>query len=132
MRALNVAVMIIGMAVAGLGVIGVVAPSVLLDFGKSLLTDNGLYVVAAVRVAIGVLLLLAARNSRMPRTLRAIGLVIIVAGLLTPLFGVVRSAAMLDWFSSQGTAIIRVVAMCAIAIGAFIVYAIRPARRSAI
>jgi hypothetical protein len=132
MPALNVVVMIMGLAVAGLGLIGLAAPSVLLDFGRSLLTESGLYAVAAVRVVFGLLLVFAARNSRMPQTLRVIGSVIILAGVLTPLFGVTRSAAMFDWLSLQGAAFIRVIALVAIAIGAFVVYAIAPRRRSAV
>ena len=131
MPALNVVVIIMGLAVAGLGLIGLVAPSLLLDFGRSLLTESGLYAIAAVRVVIGLLLVFAARNSRMPQTLRVIGSVIIIAGVLTPLFGVTRSAAMFNWLSLQGATFVRVIAVVAIAIGTFVVYAIAPRRRSA-
>jgi hypothetical protein len=132
MPALNMAAMIIGLAVAGLGCVGLLAPSLLVDFGNSLLTETGLYIVAAVRVAFGLLLLFAARLSRMPRTLRAIGVVITIAGLLTPLFGVERSAAMFNWFSGQGPGLVRVVAVFALALGGFILYAATPRRGSAV
>ena len=131
MPALNVAAMIIGLAVAGLGCVGLVAPALLVNFGNSLLTETGLYIVAAVRVAFGLLLLLAARHSRMPRTLRTIGIVIIIAGLITPLLGVERSTSMFNWLSAQGPAFMRVVAIFAIALGALIVYAATP-RRAAV
>lgn len=131
MHALNVVAMIIGLAIAGLGLTGVVAPSLLLDFGGSLLTDNGFYAVGAVRVVIGLLLFAAARHSRMPRTLRAIGIVVLIAGLATPLFGVERSAAVFHWFSGQGPAFVRVVAVIAMALGAFVVYASNPRRHAA-
>ena len=126
MLASNVAVMIVGLAVAGVGLTGLVAPSLLLDFGRSLLTQNGLYAVAAVRVVLGLLLLFGARTSRMPQTLRVIGGVVILAGLLTPLFGVTRSEAMFGWLSSQGPAFVRVIALFAIAFGALVVYAGTP------
>ena len=132
MPALNMAAMLIGLAVAGLGCVGLLAPALLLDFGNSLLTETGLYIVAAVRVAFGLLLLFAARLSRMPRTLRAIGIVVIFAGLITPLFGVERSAFMFNWFSNQGSALVRIVAIFAMALGAFILYAATPRRRSAV
>ena len=132
MPALNIAVTLIGLAVAGLGVVGLVAPSQLLDFGRSLLTEAGLYAVAAVRVAIGLLLLLAARQSRMPRTLRVFGIVVIVSGLATPFFGVDRAVAMFNWLSAQPPALIRAVATLAIVFGAVVVYATIPRRRSAV
>jgi hypothetical protein len=132
MPALNVAVMIVGLTVAGLGLTVLVAPSLLLDFGRSLLTQNGLYAVAAVRVALGLLLLFGSRASRMPQTLRVIGGVVILAGLLTPLFGVTRSETMFSWVSAQGPAFVRVIALLAIAFGAFVVYAGTPRRSSAV
>jgi hypothetical protein len=132
MPALNVAAMMIGAAVAGLGLFGLVAPSQLLEFGRPLLTETGLYVVAAVRVAFGLLLLFAARLSRMPRTLRVFGIVIIVAGLTTPLFGVERSVSMFNWLSAQAPALVRVVATLAMGFGALVVYAGFPRRRSAV
>jgi hypothetical protein len=124
--------MIIGAVIAGIGVVAVVAPSVLLDFGRSLLSSNGLYAIAAVRVAFGVLLLLVARLSRMPITVRVIGAVIIINGLVTPLFGIERSEALLNWFSIQGPAFVRVMATFAIAFGAFIAYVVSPRRHSAV
>jgi hypothetical protein len=125
-------VAIIGVVIAGVGVIGVVAPALLLNLGKSLLSANGLYAIAAVRVALGLLLLFVARFSRTPRTLRVIGVVIIINGLVTPLFGVERSEALLNWFSTQGLPFVRVMATLAIAFGAFIVYAVSPRRHSAV
>ena len=76
---MRVAIVLVGIAIACLGIIGVVAPLLLLDLGKSLITETGLYVVAALRVAFGLLLLFGARISRMPQTLRVIGIVIIIA-----------------------------------------------------
>lgn len=132
MPALNVAVMIVGLTVAGLGLTGLVAPSLLLDFGRSLLTQNGLYAVAAVRVVFGLLLLFGSRASRMPQTLRVIGGVVILAGLLTPLFGVARSETMFNWLSAQGPAFVRIIALFAVAFGALVVYASTPRRSSAV
>ena len=131
MPGLNVVAMIVGLAIAGLGCVGLLAPSRLVDFGNSLITETGLYVVAGVRIAFGLLLLVAARVSRMPRVLRAIGVIIIIAGLITPLFGVERSASIFNWFSAQGFGLVRVVAIFAIVLGAFIVYAASPRRGSA-
>ena len=55
-----------------------------------MLTPAGLYAIAVLRVAIGLLFVLAAPSSRAPRTLRVLGLIVIVAGLATPWFGVAR------------------------------------------
>lgn len=132
MRPLNVTVALIGVVIATVGVVGVLAPSLLLDLGRSLLSSNGLYAVAGIRVAFGALLVLVAPLSRAPRTLRVIGAVIILNGLVTPFFGVERSEALLDWFSMRGDSFVRAMALFAIAFGAFVVYAVSPRRHSAV
>ena len=56
-----------------------------------------------------------------------VGAIVLVAGLATPLFGVERTRAILDWESTQGTALIRVGAGLALAIGGFVALRLRPA-----
>jgi hypothetical protein len=128
MRALALLVALFIMVV---GLAGLITPDSLLTVGRYMVTPGGLYVVAALRVGIGLVLMLAATNSRAPRTLRAFGIVAIVAGLATPLFGVERTRAVFEWEARQGTALIRVGAALALAIGGFIAFAVTPARRHA-
>ena len=132
MRPLNVAVAIIGVVIAGIGVFGVLVPSLFFDLGRSLLNGNGLYAVAAVRVVFGLLLLFVSGLSRMPRTLRVIGVLIIINGLATPLFGIERSEALLNWFSARGPTFVRLMATLAIAFGAFVVYVVSPRRHATV
>jgi hypothetical protein len=122
---------VMGALIAAIGIVGIAGPSVLLEFGHSLQTPGALYVVAAVRIIFGAVLIWVASSSRMPRTLRVIGVIIIVAGLLAPLFGVERSQAMLNWFSSQGPLFMRAWASIAVIFGVFIVYAVNSPRRAA-
>ena len=129
-RALCVTVMSVGAALAGVGMLGVVAPLGLLDLGRSLLSPPGLYAIALIRVVFGLLLLWAAPLSRMPRVLRIIGAFILINGVVTPFIGVKRAEALLDWFSNQGPLFVRVVATLSIALGAFLVYVVIPRRRS--
>jgi hypothetical protein len=112
------------------GVAGVLAPDGLMTIGRSVATPVGLYAIAALRVGIGLVLMLVAPVSRAPRTLRVFGAVALVAGLTTPLFGVERTRAILDWESTQGTALIRVGAGLALAIGGFIAFAVGAGRRA--
>jgi hypothetical protein len=75
------------------------APSVLLEFGRSLQTSNALSIVAAVRVVFDVILLRVAPASRTPKVFRVLGVFIIIAGVVTSLFGVERAHAAFDWWS---------------------------------
>src|SRR2546425_552653 len=109
---------------------GIAAPHGLLEVVRSMLTARGLYLVAAVRVVFGVILVLVAPSSRAPRVLRLLGFIILVAGLTTPFFGVDRARAVLDWWSARGPALMRLWAGLAVALGAFVVYAVAPRRRA--
>jgi hypothetical protein len=127
MRSLALLVALFAVAV---GMAGVFAPDSLVTVGRYVVTPVGLYAIAALRVGIGLVLMLVARISRTPKTLRAIGAVVLVAGLTTPLFGVERVRAIFDWEVTQGTALIRIGAVLVLAIGAFIAFAVAAGRRA--
>jgi hypothetical protein len=68
--------------------------------------------------------------ARTPKLLRVLGAFIIVAGAVTPFFGVERTRALFVWWSMQGLLFTRAWAMVAVAFGLFIVYTVTPPRRS--
>ena len=60
-----------------------------------------------------------------------VGVTVIVAGLMTPWFGVARAQATLDWVASAGPLLMRLDACVGIAMGGFVVYVFRaPTRRA--
>jgi hypothetical protein len=118
-------------AIATIGLVGMFAPALLLEFGRSLQSATALYIVAAIRIVFGVLLLAVAPASRMPKTLRVIGIVIIIAGLLAPVFGVDRTQAMFEWISGQGLSVVQAWVSLAVVFGLFIIYAVASSGRSA-
>jgi hypothetical protein len=113
------------------GVIGIFMPGTLLSVGRYVVTPNGLYAAGALRVGIGLVLMLVARISRAPKTLRTLGALLLVAGLATPFFGVDRARAVLDWEATQGPALIRIGAALAVLAGAFLAFAVATGRRPA-
>ena len=117
--------LVIGVLVILAGAIGLAAPDVLLSLGRSVLTPGGLYAIAALRIALGLFFVLAARASRAPRILRVLGVIVIIAGLATPWFGVARTRAILDWWAGAGLPFMRLAVCVAMAIGGFLVYAFR-------
>jgi hypothetical protein len=121
----------IGVLVILVSAISVAAPDLRLSLERSVITPVGLYTIAAMRIAIGLLFVLAAPASRAPRTLRALGLIVIIAGLLTPWFGVARALAVVNWLASTGPLLMRLDALVGMAIGGFLVYVFRtPTRRA--
>ena len=128
---MNRLAMVVALLVLVVGVLGITAPDNLVTIGRYVVTPTGLYLVAALRVSIGLMLMLAAEKSRMRRTVRVLGGFILIAGITTPIFGVDRSRVVFDWWASQGPLIIRVPAVSAAAFGAFLIYAIGSGRTRA-
>ena len=115
--------------VLGIG-LWVLTPDQMIAAGSYLLTPFGLLVIAAARIGIGLVLILAASKSRAPGALRVIGVVVLVAGVATPFFGVERSWAVADWAATHGHLLPRLAGGLLLALGAFIAFAVRAPRRT--
>ena len=121
----------IGALVILVSALSFAVPDLRLALEESVLTPTGLYAIAALRIAIGLVFVFAAPASRAPRTLRVLGLVVIIAGLTTTWFGVTRAQAILNWVASAGPLLMRLDACVGMAMGGFLVYAFRaPTRRA--
>ena len=97
-------------------------------------TPGALYVIAAVRVTLGLVLISVASVSRVPRALRILGYLILVAGVataLTGLAGIERARVMTEWWLKQGSGVIRLTGALVLALGGFIAFACAPIRRAA-
>ena len=126
---MNVALSLVGILIAALGIAGMVAPSLPIEVGRMASAEPAIYVVALVRVVVGAALFVAAPSSRAPIVIRILGGIIIAAGIATPLFGVDRSLAVVDWLSGQGPGFVRLVMVLPMALGFFIAYAFAPRKR---
>jgi hypothetical protein len=123
--------LVVGLLIVAIGVVGIVAPDVLVSIGRYSITPVGLYIAGGLRVAIGVVLLGASPASRAPKTLRVCGILALVAGVTTPLLGIERAGAIMDWWSAAGPAVERLWALLAVAFDSFITYVVVSGRRAA-
>ena len=121
----------IGLFIAGLGMLGIVAPEAFLRSVAFFQVPPAIYLAAVNRTLIGIVLVRAAPASRAPKVLRVLGFVIAIGGLLTPFIGIWVGNAIIDWWSAWGTAMVRVWGGAGAAFGAFIIYAVVPQRRAA-
>jgi hypothetical protein len=103
-----------------LGLTGVLWPEGVMPLAIYSFTATGLYVVAAVRVVLGALLFLVARATRTPKTVRVIGLLILLAGIATALIPADRAELMKEWWIGHGPDTLRIVACFPLAAGFFI------------
>ena len=119
-------VLVLSILVAVVGAVGLVVPASLLAIAGLFVTPVGLYAAAAFRLVLGTAVVVAAPTSRTPTTLRILGVVIIVGGLVTPLLGVERARMFVAWWATQGSAFLRAWAGVALVFGLFLAYAIAP------
>lgn len=113
------------------GAVVLVAPHLVMSVAAPLITVPGLYFAAAIRIAVGLVLLAAAAESRMPRTLRVLGGFVVLAGVATPFLGPDRARAIMDWWSAHGEDSMRFFGLIGMAVGALIAYALSGHHRHA-
>jgi hypothetical protein len=122
----------VALVIVAVGSVGILLPSGLVWIARHSVTSGAFYVIATVRVAMGLVLISVASVSRAPRTLRLLGYFILIAGITTALAGLVaieRSRAIIEWWSQQGSGVVRLTGVLVMALGGFVAYACAPARR---
>ena len=107
------------------GIVGLIFPDSVTTVRRLYFaTPVALYAAGAVRVGMGLVLILCAPASRAPKILRALGAVMCMQALAATLLGPDRARAVLEWETMQGTAILRVGAAVALAVGCFLAFAV--------
>ncbi len=125
---------VVALLILAVGALGVLMPSGLVWIAQHSVNSGAFYVIATVRVAFGLVLISVASVSRAPKTLRVLGYLILVAGITTALTGLVaieRARAIIEWWLQQGSGVVRLTGVLALALGSFVAYACAPARRAA-
>ena len=119
-----IVVIILGLLIAGIGLVGVVRPAALLGLVAAVWrTNTGLYLAVGFRLVFGVLLLLAGPSCRFPLTIQILGGVSIAGALALPIFGRERIWRITRWWMSRSHVFIRTWSLGAAAFGVFLVYA---------
>jgi len=122
---------LVALFVLAAGVADIVAPDMVLGLRSFIASQLGLLAVAVIRITMGVILIMAAPATRAPKPLQIVGALLLGAGLATPLFGVDRTKAVLEWEAAQGPALIRGLGVFVIALGGLLAFALTPRARAA-
>ena len=112
--------------IAALGAVGVVAPDRLVEVARRFESRLGIYVATTLRLLLGSALIVAAPGSRVPDAVRVLGIVIFLAGVVTPWFGLERVQRVVTWWSERGRPFQRAWASLALILGLFLAYAVLP------
>jgi hypothetical protein len=112
--------------IVAIAAIGMVLPEFLLEMARRVSEPMGLAVLAAVRILLGVALLLEASASRAPLALRGIGVLVVAAGAAALFLETGGTHRLLAWWSSQPDVALRVWMLIPLSLGAFLVWALLP------
>ena len=122
---MRIAALVVALFVVVVGLLGIVSPdSVTTVRRQYFATPVGLYAAGAVRVAMGLVLILVARVSHAPKILRTLGALMCAQGLSATLLGLDHARAIMEWEGMQGHVLLRAGAGVALASGGFIVFAV--------
>lgn len=121
---MTILVMIFGLLLIAMGLTAMISPGLLLRYSDQFLTQTGLYAAMIIRLVMGVVLILAAPETRVPQALTVFGVIIFISGVITPLIGLERARRMVAYITSKPLTFQRVWASMALAIGLFLIWAV--------
>jgi hypothetical protein len=112
------------------GIVGLVSP----EYGTMVrrqyfASPVTLYPAVALRLIMGLVVILAARASRAPKIMRVLGGVMCLQALTATVLGPDHAREVMEWETMQGRAGLRVGAAVALAAGGFMVFAVTARRR---
>jgi len=127
---MRIAALLIALFIIVVSFAGIVSPDSMMPLRRWYFATPGrFYAAGAIRVAMGIVLILAGSSSRWPRTLRALGAAMCLQALAANLFGLERARAIMEWESMQATALLRAGAAVAFASGGFVAFAVTRGRQ---
>jgi len=121
----------VGVLMASLGVLGAYVPEVFVAVVSFFQPPPMIYLAALIRVGVGVILWLAAPESKTPLFFRLFGGFIVLGGILTPIIGARIGRTILDIWVSYGHAMVRTWGLVAAMLGVFIIASVMSKRQSA-
>jgi hypothetical protein len=124
MKTWSRAALLVALLTIAVATVGIVHPDTITTLRRAYFATPGrLHTAAAVRVAMGLAVMLAASGSRWPKILRALGAVMCLQGLAAALMGPEHARAVLEWEAVR-PALLRIGAVVALVAGGFIAYAV--------
>src|SRR5450432_1232705 len=104
---MRIAALLVALFTIAISIGAIVSPDSIMPLRRLYFATPGrFYAAGVVRVAMGLVLILAASSSRWPRILRALGAVMCLQALAATIFGLERARAIMEW-EAMHTALLR-------------------------
>lgn len=119
------AALLFGLVLTALGLLGFAVPSTVLSAVEFFQAGHRIYIAAAGRALIGTVLFMAAPDSRWPRALHVIAVIIVVMALLTPVSMYPMASVAWGWWPGD---FVTPWALASMVLGLFVIAAVVPPR----
>ena len=116
-------VALFGIVITLLGILGLVRPTRLIRLvQRPWESQKGLYLSIGIRVVFGIVLLIAASESRFPEAFWILGIISLVAAVVAPFLGFARLQGIVQWWARRSPGFVRSWSLVAAAFGVFLFY----------
>jgi hypothetical protein len=120
---MEILVRAIGVLIAILGLILVLTPKGIKAIFDFFAKGKRIYWVGLLRIAFGIIFLLASSVCRWPEVIRVLGVFFIIAGSLIFILGIRKVKSVLEYWSKKPPLLLRFLSLLAVAFGILIIYA---------
>ncbi|HAF16520.1 MAG TPA: hypothetical protein DCK99_23035, partial [Blastocatellia bacterium] len=114
---MNFLVAIVGWMIVAIGLLGIAQPHLMLSWVLGWPADVRFYVTIGTRVLLGLLFILAAPKCRLPRFIRTIGIIALIAGAVYFFLGRGRLELLIQWMFGQPSVFIQLLYAAAVLFG---------------
>lgn len=122
---MNYIVALFGFFIIVLASFLLIQPTASIEYIRKKVTSNLWYIFAiAIRLVMGTLMYIIADQTRYPLTIAILGITTFLAGVFLVLISRPRVEKIILWFIDRFSMYVRIVAVGAISIGAFLIYAV--------
>ncbi len=121
----QIVIFVLGITVCALAAWGIYAPKKLQKLVNGVMNqDWGIYIAVMVRLLLGLVLIIAASDSRFPLVFQGLGWIVIVAAVVFVFLGRERIRKFLAWSEQFSQTTFRLWLLFGIAFGMFLIYGI--------
>lgn len=114
-------IQILGIVFVAIAITYILKPVVMKRLFEFFKKGNRLYLVAPIRLALAVVFLLGARECKQFWVILAIGILLLISGILVLVMGPRKLVPILEWFQGQSEILQRIVALVVLAVGVIII-----------
>jgi uncharacterized membrane protein YuzA (DUF378 family) len=119
---MNFLVALVGWVLVATGLLGIAQPHLMLSWVRGWPRDVQFYVTVGTRVLLGLLFIFAAPKCRLPRFIRTIGIIALVAGAVYFFLGRGRVDSLIQWMFGQRSMLIQLLYAVTILFGVALIY----------